>query len=65
MNEEKAREILKDYIVERYGEAGHLYSESPYMSWRPGAYASDIILDGDFTPMQLKAIAWWVENKGE
>ena len=59
MNEELAREILKDYIC----EYGGLYCLGAYLSWTKGCESAT--LDGRFTPDELEAIAWWMKNKGE
>ena len=71
ITEEKAREVLGDAITPE----GHLYSLREYFHWTPtltlakypnGEYAGRAaILDAAFTALQLKAIAWWMENKGE
>lgn len=56
MNEEKAREILKDNIKNDSG----LYGAWDYIDWTPGD--SKIILDGSFTVADLEAMAWWMKN---
>lgn len=56
MNEERAREILKDYIQ----DDGGLQSLGHYMSWTPSD--NTIKLDDDFDPDELEAIVWWMRN---
>jgi len=56
VNEDRAREILKNYIEPDSG----LYSLGHYMAWTPG---DDIItLDCKFDVEELEAIAWWIRN---
>lgn len=56
MNEEKAREILKDVITDNNCLAG-TYA---YSDWCGN---DNITLDGTFTLDELEAMAWWVRNK--
>jgi len=57
MNEKKAEKILKDWAC----EDGSLHDSVKYLNWYKGNKI--ILLDGDFTAEELKAIAWWMENK--
>ena len=59
MDEEKAREILEEYLT----EDNSLYYLHNYISWKSGE--SDIVLDGTFDSDELGAIAWWMKNKKE
>lgn len=60
MNEEKARELLKEYIqpnndlMPRGEEFTRWYTDE-----------ENPIIDGCFSPDELEAIAWWVRNKKE
>lgn len=59
MNEKKAKEILKNVIMEENILSGSLGSEGSGITYYPGGV---VILDGIFTPDDLKAIVWWMEN---
>jgi len=56
MNEEKAREILKDYITDDNG----LHYSGHYISFEAGS--KKITLDRDFEVNELEAIVWWMKN---
>ena len=56
MNEEKAREILWDYIQ----PDGGLYCPGPYVAWTPGD--KTITLDGEFDAEELEAVTWWMRK---
>jgi hypothetical protein len=56
MNEERAREILKDHIRTN----GELGSDERYVSW--GLGNQTVTLDDYFTADELEAIAWWMRN---
>lgn len=55
MNEQKAHEILADWITEE-DELSHC---DPYIN----ADSEGVTLDGGFAAEQLAAIAWWMKNK--
>ncbi len=57
MDEQMAREILKDYI---FGDTGLLNACFPYINWSKGNEKTT--LDGNFSAIELKALAWWMEN---
>ena len=57
MNEQRAREILKDCIQDDDG----LYCLRHYMSWYP--VTNTITLNDTFDADELEAIAWWIRNK--
>jgi hypothetical protein len=60
MTEEKAREILGVAI-----SAGNtLISDAPRLTWMPNS-RNVCLTRGAFTALQLKAIAWWMEHKGD
>lgn len=60
MDEEKAREILRDWIVEADNGLDGIMPDICWVPWK-----STVSLEGDdFTADQLGAIAWWMENKG-
>jgi hypothetical protein len=61
MNEQKVREILKDAISIEDNRLipGNCYSQS----WYPGD--KTINIDGEYTADELKAMAWWMENKNK
>ena len=62
MNEEKAKEILKEFIVDD-GLNFSGYGDIADMEWnKTSLYNSSIILEGNFTVAQLEAIAWWMRN---
>ena len=64
MNEERAREILKDAI----DDDRHLYVSSthdPYVSWHAGVNSLFVTLEGIYSLEYLRALVWWMENKGE
>ena len=56
MDEQKAREILKDALA----EDGGLTNTGWYVGWTPGD--SEAVLDGHFTAEQLEAVVWWMRN---
>jgi hypothetical protein len=56
MNEERAREILKNHIRPN----GGLRPDNRYISWQPGEIT--ITLDDYYTADELEAIAWWMRN---
>jgi hypothetical protein len=59
MNEEQAKEILKDIIRNDNS------LNAPYIDWSPDAYLNEITLDGDFSADQLEAMSWWMRNKAK
>ena len=64
MTEERAREILLEMDQDSIYEDGSLISYliyDNYFNWFPGK--SCIAIEGEYTSEQLKAIAWWMENK--
>jgi len=64
MNERKAREILGRHIT-KYNVLRPFVSGDEVVkcvTWHPGWRVADI--SGPCTADQLKAIAWWMENKG-
>lgn len=76
MNEQQARKILRKSIAIEADHCtptnGLIYypdrKVDGYMSWFPGLEHNDnekITLDGEYTPIQLEAIAWWMRNKKE
>lgn len=58
MDEKKVREIL-DKVIFRADNG--LYDLSPYLLWITNEKIAR--LDGNFTPDELEAIAWWMRNK--
>lgn len=54
MDEEKARKILGDWIVE-----DGLSCLGPYVAYTKG---DDITLDARFNLEELEAIVWWMKN---
>ncbi len=59
MNEDKAKEILKEWIV---GCHSCLYSmQYPYVDFKSG---KSIRIDGYISLEKVQALAWWMENKG-
>jgi hypothetical protein len=56
MNDEKALEIIGDYIQ----PDGGLYCLGHYMAWTPGD--KTITLDCGFEVEELEAIAWWMRH---
>jgi len=66
MNERKAREILAKHIADNNDlmPEGIAYR---FMSWRARRGQpnhDEIVLQGSYAAEKLKAIAWWMENKG-
>jgi len=57
--EETCHIILKDTEISDTG----LFSLGKHLSWRVGD--KEAILDGEFTIDELRAIAWFMENKKE
>jgi hypothetical protein len=57
MEDKTALMILKN---EGWLEKDKLRNLTPYIYVRS---KNKVQLDGDFTPNELRAIAWWVENK--
>lgn len=57
MNEQQARDILKDAIQ----PDGGLQDDWPYVWWEKGR---GIALDDVYSPEYLEALVWWVKNKG-
>lgn len=57
MTEEKAREVLGDLI----SDTG-IYDLGHYICWDRGS--EYIVIDGPTTALQLRAIAWWMDNMG-
>jgi len=58
MDEERAREILKDWVQ----SDGSLFCLGHYISW-PCCDKEEVCLDDTFTANELEAIAWWMRNK--
>lgn len=56
MNEPTARKILEGSIQ----PDGGLYSLGWYLGWKRGD--GHATLDGQFTPDDLEAIAWWMRH---
>lgn len=67
MNEEKARQILGDWIIEydtNSGSINCLDSIKPDVSWVPWRSTISLGLGGNnFSIKQLEAIVWWMKNK--
>lgn len=59
MDEARAREILGASVN---GDDGLGPSIDHLVKWFKGNVTAWIV--GDFTPEQLRAVAWWMENKG-
>lgn len=60
MNEEKARRILSEMCTIQPDDS--LYDGNfVWLQWYHTF--NDISLDGNFTPEQLLALAWWTQNK--
>lgn len=64
MNEEKAREILGEWIGNRADPNALEYLGGPYVCWAPNR-GDEITLDGPFSLEELEALAWWVRKYGE
>jgi len=62
MNEQKAREVLGDWINK--DDSLSELKIGFHVAWFPCVEPETCILNGDFTAEQLKAVAWWMENKG-
>jgi hypothetical protein len=60
MNEEKAREILGDWIQ----SDNSLYCLGQYVFWDQGS-ETICLDDGRFKIPQLEAIVWWMKNYQE
>ena len=58
MDESKALKILQEMNAIRDNNC--LYNISGYLNWHGEETA---ILDGDYKPEKLEAIAWWMKNK--
>jgi hypothetical protein len=58
MTEAKAREVLGDWI-----DGWTLYKED-IINWPLEYYENEVRLSSDFTSLQLRAIAWWMDNMG-
>lgn len=71
MTEEKAREVLgarKPRPIKETGDySGGIADDEGYTEYpHDGCYWDRVNICGEqFTALQLKAIAWWMENKGE
>lgn len=66
MTEEKAREEVWGWLDET--DERSLYAERPMkvtLYWPVENQPHDIEISGTFTALQLRAIAWWMENKGD
>jgi hypothetical protein len=61
MNEEQARKILESFADLNSNTGALAFRTGEYVLRHPGD--SNVTLDGTFTLEQLKAIAWWLENK--
>jgi hypothetical protein len=61
VNEQKARRIIEN-LVDNIGDDGSLRDLGTLIGWWPGK--KTVTLEGEFTPDELKAIAWWIENMG-
>jgi len=59
MNEEKARSILREGIIQ---PDNSLHDLGWYLDWHSSG-GLDAVLDGPFTAEELEAIAWWMRNK--
>jgi hypothetical protein len=57
MNEQKAKELLKDHITPN---GGLRRNDERYISWQPKESA--VTVDGEFTTDELEAIIWWMQN---
>jgi hypothetical protein len=72
MTEAKAREVFGEIVQENnelrsMGRAIHhaFPIGDKYVMWRFDLYApKETSLDGIFTSLQLRAIAWWMDNMG-
>ena len=60
MNEEKAREVLGDCVFGVYCKG---FSGAKH--WFTLQENKTVSMEGNFTAEQLKAIAWWMENKAK
>jgi len=65
MDEKKVREILGPMIRGNDMRAWLYVGDtgSNYVGEGKKGGCSGVVLDGFFTPDQLKALAWWIENK--
>lgn len=61
MTEERATAILAQN--QALSDDGGLHSLGWYLSWN--AAADYAVLDGEFAPEHLEAIAWWMRNKAK
>ncbi len=57
MNQQQAREILKDVTLT---PDNSLRSFEPFLAWNAGS--NNACLDGYFDADELEAIAWWMKN---
>lgn len=65
MTEEKAREVLGDWVKGIEICKDRSFNDPEYAMWRFSMYAPECIsVDGLFTSLQLRAIAWWMDAKG-
>jgi len=60
MNEEKAREILREGVIQ---PDNSLDDFGWYLAWPSAEGPRAGSLDGRFTADELEAIAWWMRNK--
>ena len=64
MNEQKAKEILKDCI---YQKMDGPHWPPRYICWHPTSekesWAKRVALKGEFTVDEIEAIAWWMRHK--
>ena len=58
MDESRVKELLEEVIE----DSGGLHQLSDYINWRVGD--EEVVLDGEFTPDMLEAIAWWMRYVG-
>jgi len=63
VNEKRAREILGSMI--RGDDMNEWLYAGDIKDTYVGECGGGVVLDGFFTPETLRAIAWFVENKGE
>jgi hypothetical protein len=60
MTEERAREVLGDTVR----PDNSLRNSFQYIAWSLTHQPSCVVLDSEFEPDELEAIAWWMRNKG-
>ena len=61
MDEGNARRLLRQIDGQIFQPKDELYGTVEHVSWVPGE--NTVTMEGEFTPGQLEAVAWWMRNK--